>query len=231
MKIYSIIRSIKAEKNASHQQKGLQTSPLLSPPFPPLLLPPREKIDVSPLWILPQPWLIWFYHQDHSSHWFCAETIFQSFILLAPRTGSPPVPSRWSPFFAEFHFWVLLIVSKGKGTAGWPLICPGEPQEDLGRGQQKCLRRDVRRRVPPLFWVEQNVRAYRRWACWEKLRNKVCSIMHNYCFINTFRVDFSHTSYISFNRILYQVLLPTQYLNFLLTKTTFFLNYLCRHLN
>ena len=29
MKIYSIIRSIKAEKNASNQQKGLQTSPLL----------------------------------------------------------------------------------------------------------------------------------------------------------------------------------------------------------
>ena len=45
----------------------------------------------------------------------------------------------------------LLPLPKGEGTAGWPLICPGEPQEDLGRGQQKCLRRDIRRRVPPLF--------------------------------------------------------------------------------
>ena len=30
----------------------------------------------------------------------------------------------------------LLLVSKVEGTAGWPLTDPGEPQEDLGRGQQ-----------------------------------------------------------------------------------------------
>ena len=197
MKIYSIIRSIKAEKNASHQQKGLQTSPLLSPPFPPLLLPPREKIDVSPLWILPQPRLIWFYHYDHSSHWFVLKQfsshLFRRRQELVRHQRHPT--DRWPSLFAEFHFWGLLIVLKGKVTAGWPLICPGEPQEDLVRGQQKYHRRNIRRCVPQLVWVAQKVCVYRRWPCQEKLRNKGCSIMFTSCFINTFRVDFSHTSY------------------------------------
>ena len=56
-----------------------------------------EKMNVSPPGILPQTWLIWFYHQDRSSHWFRAGTILGSYILPPLRTGSPPpAPSRWS---------------------------------------------------------------------------------------------------------------------------------------
>ena len=44
----------------------------------------------------------------------------------------------------------LLLVSKGEGAPVLPQIDPGEPQEDLGKGQQNCPRRDVRRRVPPM---------------------------------------------------------------------------------
>ena len=102
---------------------------------------------------------------------------------------------RWPSLFAEFHFWGLLIVLKGKVTAGWPLICPGEPQEDLVRGQLNYYRRDVCRRVPFLVWVAQNVRTYQCWPCREKLRNKVCSTSLVTCFINTFPVDFSHISF------------------------------------
>ena len=70
---------------------------------------------------------------------------------LARRQRHPADPRP--ALFAKFCPRGLLPLPKGEGTAGWPLICPGEPQEDLWRGQQKCLRRDVRRRVPPLFWV------------------------------------------------------------------------------
>ena len=41
----------------------------------------------------------------------------------------------------------LLLVSKGTGAPVLPQIDPGEPQEDLGRGQQKYHRRGLRRRV------------------------------------------------------------------------------------
>ena len=197
MKIYSIIRSIKAEKNATNQRKGPASNiATVIAAISAAVAAALWKIDISPPGILPQPWLIGFYHHDHYSHWFGAKTILQSFIPPAPRTGSPPAPSHSSPTlpFAEFHFWGLFIDSKGKGTAGWPLTCPGEPQEDLWRGQQKYHRRNIRRRVPQLVWAARKVRVYRRWPCQEKLRKKVCSIMFTSCFINTFRVDFSHTS-------------------------------------
>ena len=38
---------------------------------------------------------------------------------------------RRPTLFAGSRHGVLLLVHKG-GAAGWPLICPGEPQEDLG---------------------------------------------------------------------------------------------------
>ena len=120
MKIYSIIKSVKAEKNASFQQTGLlKTSPPLPPPFPLPLLPPWKKMDISSPGILPKPWLVWFYHRDHSSHWFFAGTIFRSSCsrhqeLVHRQCHLADCPPA---LFVEFHPRGLLPLSKGKWTA------------------------------------------------------------------------------------------------------------------
>ena len=110
-------------------------------------------------------WLSWFYPLGHSSHWFganhCSCTICHHCQKLVCRQSHPA--DHPPTLFAGSRPRVLLLVPKGEGAAGWPLIDPGEPQEDLGRGQQNCPRRDIQRCVPPMVWVAWKVRADRRW--------------------------------------------------------------------
>ena len=65
-----------------------------------------------------------------AKHWFTARAI-------------PLIADRRPALIAELWPRGLLPLPKAEGTAGWPLICPGEPREDLGRGLQSCHRRDV----------------------------------------------------------------------------------------
>ena len=135
-----IIQCAEAVKNASDQQMSpLRTSSPL-PPLQLLPLPLRQKKGrfttrdlasaLAYLFLPSGPFftLIWGWDNAQglfaaaANNWFAASAI---------------------PLIANFHQRRLLPLPKGKGTAGWPLICPGEPREDLGRGLQSCHRRDV----------------------------------------------------------------------------------------
>ena len=96
----------------------------------------------------------WVIHSAPVKNWFTAAS-------AVPLIGDPlyTVCAGYLPYG-------LLLVHKGGWAAGWPIICPGEPQEDLGRGQQIYHRRDICRCVPPLVWVAQKVCVYRRWPCY-----------------------------------------------------------------
>ena len=153
MKIYSILKSVKAEKNASFHQTGLlKTSPPLPPPFPLPLLPPWEKRI--------------FHHQGSclspGLYGFTIGTILHTDFLLEQFSGHHAAATKnwftasaiWliahPPFLSNFIPVDFFLFPKANGQLHWPLICPGEPQDDLGRGQQKSHHRDVHRHVPPL---------------------------------------------------------------------------------
>ena len=91
----------------------------------------------------------------------------------------------------------FLLIPKAKGRlAGLSLA-----QESLKKTCGGVSRNITAKTFADVFrsWFERrekcvSIGADRRWPCQEKLRKKVCSIMFTSCFINTFRVDFSHTS-------------------------------------
>ena len=138
-----IIQCAEAVKNASDQQMSpLRTSSPLPPPLPLRQkkgrFTTRDLASALAYLFLPSGSffsLIWGWDnaQGHfaaaANKWFTASAI---------------------PLIANFHQRRLLPLPKGEETAGWPLICPGESQEDLGRDLQNCHRRDVRRHALPL---------------------------------------------------------------------------------
>ena len=145
---------MKAVKNASDQlTRPLRRSPPLAPPFPPLLQSLQKKTDVSSPGILPRPWPILFFLSGPFFTliwgWDNAPVLYAVAAKNWFAVQSHPADRR-PALFAEFRPRGLLPLPKGERTAGWPLICPGEPQEDLGWGQQRYHCQNICRRVLPL---------------------------------------------------------------------------------
>ena len=62
-------------------------------PYPPPFPPPWNNLTFHHQKSCLSPWLIWFYHQDHSSHWYGAETMLPCKLPPLWRIGLPPAPN------------------------------------------------------------------------------------------------------------------------------------------
>ena len=135
--------------------------PCYRPCYPPV----AAAVEENGCGILPRPWLILFFYQDYSSHWFEAAAATKNWFAARaiPLITDPP----FLPNFADFF-----LFPKVSGYGSAEMSSP--------------------RRLPPRSatgWSGAKVCTYRRWPYQEKLRNKVCSIVLIFCFTNTFWAD------------------------------------------